>query len=332
MPHDHKSYDPKPIDTTQVKLPAHLRDLTELLASNTHDIWARQRIKEGWTYGQTRDDALKTHPDLVPYAELSESEKQYDRNSATETLKVILSMGYPIHPAPREGGGAGGGLEAPEDCRQQAQDLRRAGELLAAYDRLQSDLRHWPHDARLRQLMGLVLADLGATARANECLARLAREGHHDPETLSILARTHKDLWRQAVTAPERERHRMAAQRYYTQAFEETGDYYPGINVATLAAVAGQRDLARAVAAKVRDICDTRLAAPETNPGKRYYLVATLAEAHLVPGELAAAEDQYTEVAALGRGRWEDIDNKFTKPLVMSAHSTYGIKVGYGTT
>ena len=89
-------YQPKPMDTSEVELPGKLRKLTEELAENTHEIWARQRIAEGWTYGPERDDGKKKHPDLVPYAALPESEKAYDRNTALETLKVIVAMGYRI--------------------------------------------------------------------------------------------------------------------------------------------------------------------------------------------------------------------------------------------
>ena len=92
-------YQPKPMDTSDVKLPGELRKLTEKLAENTHDIWARQRIAEGWTYGPERDDGGKKHPDLVPYSDLPESEKEYDRQTALETLKAIIALGYRIeHP------------------------------------------------------------------------------------------------------------------------------------------------------------------------------------------------------------------------------------------
>ncbi len=53
-------------------------------------------MAEGWRYGPRRDDAKKCHPSLVPYKDLSESEKDYDRNTALETLKVILALGYKI--------------------------------------------------------------------------------------------------------------------------------------------------------------------------------------------------------------------------------------------
>ena len=90
------TYEPRPLDTSGVRLDPGLLALTEQLARNAHDIWARQRLAEGWTHGARRDDALRQHPDLVPYAELPESEKTYDRDAALETLKAIVALGYRI--------------------------------------------------------------------------------------------------------------------------------------------------------------------------------------------------------------------------------------------
>jgi hypothetical protein len=90
------AYRPAPRDTSDVELPRSVRDLTELLAKNAHENWARQRMDDGWKYGPKRDDARKEHPSLVPYESLSESEKEYDRRTAMETLKTILSLGYRI--------------------------------------------------------------------------------------------------------------------------------------------------------------------------------------------------------------------------------------------
>jgi hypothetical protein len=89
-------YRPAPRDTSDVVLPGPIRDLTELLARNTHENWARQRIADGWKHGPRRDDARKEHPSLVPYEELPESEKEYDRRTAMETVKTILALGYRI--------------------------------------------------------------------------------------------------------------------------------------------------------------------------------------------------------------------------------------------
>jgi class 3 adenylate cyclase/tetratricopeptide (TPR) repeat protein len=92
------TYQPWPIDTSSIGLPEDLLVLTERLAENAHDIWARQRLADGWVHGPRRDDAMKRHPCLVPYDELPDSEKQYGRNVALETLKAILALGYTIAP------------------------------------------------------------------------------------------------------------------------------------------------------------------------------------------------------------------------------------------
>lgn len=90
-------YNPQPIDVSDVVLPLELEDLIEALAENVHDTWAKGRIDDGWTYGPVRDDARKHHPCLVPYGELPESEKEYDRNTAVSTLKFIVKKGYAIY-------------------------------------------------------------------------------------------------------------------------------------------------------------------------------------------------------------------------------------------
>ena len=89
-------YRPAPRDTAGVRLPPEIVELTELLARNTHENWARQRLADGWRYGPKRDDAKKEHPSLVPYETLSKSEKEYDRRTAIETLKTIVALGYRI--------------------------------------------------------------------------------------------------------------------------------------------------------------------------------------------------------------------------------------------
>lgn len=89
-------YTPQPIDTTNIILSDDLLELTEKIAENVHDVWSKGRIVEGWTYGEKRDDNKKETPCLVPYSELPENEKEYDRNTALETIKTILSLGYKI--------------------------------------------------------------------------------------------------------------------------------------------------------------------------------------------------------------------------------------------
>ena len=94
------TYIPRPIDTAHVQLPAALEQLLEKLAANTHEVWAARRIKDGWTFGPNRDDANKKHPCLVPYQDLPEAEKEYDRNTAAETLKAVIALKYTISERP----------------------------------------------------------------------------------------------------------------------------------------------------------------------------------------------------------------------------------------
>ena len=89
-------YTPHPIDTTGIELSNELMQLVEQLARNVHENWAQGRINEGWTYGPKRNDALKQHPCLIEYDNLPESEKEYDRKTAMETLKLILKLGWVI--------------------------------------------------------------------------------------------------------------------------------------------------------------------------------------------------------------------------------------------
>lgn len=89
---------PASIDTNGIELPPDILELTERLARHAHDVWQRQRLADGWRPGPVRDDARRTHPSLVPYDDLSDAERQYDRNAALETLRAMLALGYRIIP------------------------------------------------------------------------------------------------------------------------------------------------------------------------------------------------------------------------------------------
>lgn len=90
------NYIPQPIDTKDIELPQELLELAEMIAKNVHEVWSAGRMADGWTYGKERNDANKHHPCLVPYEELTESEKEYDRSTSQETLKLIMKLGFKI--------------------------------------------------------------------------------------------------------------------------------------------------------------------------------------------------------------------------------------------
>lgn len=91
-------YQPNPVDTSDVVLSPELLALTERIAENVHDVWAAGRLREGWRYGERKDSEVKTTPCLVPYGDLPDSEREYDRNTALETIKLIIKLGYRISP------------------------------------------------------------------------------------------------------------------------------------------------------------------------------------------------------------------------------------------
>lgn len=90
------TYTPHPISTDDIELSKDILELSELIAENVHEVWTASRMSEGWTYGKERNDSLKQHPCLIPYNELPEIEKDYDRNTAMQTLKLIQKLGYTI--------------------------------------------------------------------------------------------------------------------------------------------------------------------------------------------------------------------------------------------
>ncbi|HEX8137972.1 MAG TPA: TRAFs-binding domain-containing protein [Pyrinomonadaceae bacterium] len=339
------SYKPQPLDTERVTLPPEIIELTEQLARNAHENWARKRLADGWRYGPRRDDARKEHPGLVPYDELSEEEKQYDRTTALETLKAILLLGYRLDAPSREGGEEAhastdnelAALRAtldnlstldlaslftlwqshnpeqwsstPDIYISLGDQILKSGEPLLAHDVLLEGLKHWPMNVRLRQLQALALARSGATQRANSILIQLHKEGHTDEETLGLLARTHKDLWARSADPEERARQLRLAHLVYIEAYTLSGGYWTGINAATMALLMGQREQAAQLAQEVHEACLMELAKTRDGDANRYWLLATLGEAALILGQWREAEDWYAQAAALGRGRFAELNS-----------------------
>ena len=89
-------YIPQPIDTSDVHFPQELEPLVEVLAKNVHEVWAKSRFDQGWHSGELRDDDQKTHPCLIPYEDLPEMEKEYDRTTSVGTIKLRIKLGFKI--------------------------------------------------------------------------------------------------------------------------------------------------------------------------------------------------------------------------------------------
>ena len=200
-----------------------------------------------------------------------------------------------------------------ESAAAAARQYLEKGEPLLAYNEAQAALERSPGDPQLRRLQALALARSGDVERANAILDALTREGIEDPETLGLLARTHKDLAIAESDALHRAAHLEAAFRIYERAYriarssgDVDGAWYTGINAATAAVLRGDLARAREHAAEVRDIC---LAATDDSHSSRYWRQATLGEASLILGDTQSAIAHYVRAAGIARGRVGDLSS-----------------------
>jgi class 3 adenylate cyclase/tetratricopeptide (TPR) repeat protein len=334
------SYEPKSPDLTGVQVPPDLTSLVEQLAEITHDNWVRQRLADGWRHGHERDDLQKEHPCIVPYDDLPESEKEYDRKISLGVIQAMLALGYRIESAPNPvmAGPAcillsqgekpvdqhlgenlsnldlGRSLEIwqtlkstsgpfPVDIYQDlGQHIMRLGEPLLAYDIVAEGLKLWPQETRLRQLMALALLRSGAVQQALEVLHKLVDEDNRDEETLGLLARAHKDFANRAADPEARTREWGLAYETYASAYERTKGYWSGINAATIARYLNDQERAVDLANRVTAQCLQELSQGKVDPGELYWLQATLGEAALIRGEVSEAIKWYTQ-AGQGAGQ-----------------------------
>jgi class 3 adenylate cyclase len=336
------SYKPDPVDTSSLKLTPDILDLTEQLARNAHDVWAKQRLSGGWSNGPERDDLTKEHPGLIAYDELADSEKEYDRQIALETIKMLLALGYTIASPGESPISAGGTISSsysePLDTTRAIASLAsapvsellriwigrdavwsssaerfsalgghllRTGDPLLAYDVASEGLKQFPSHTRLRQLLGLALARAHATAAANQVLLVLYSEGHRDEETTGLLARTFKDLAFESLIEAETRLHLRKAFELYAASYQSHASYWTGINAATTALLTGEQDQAVELARDVRDLCMSRLSA--VSDDEAYWQRATIGEAWLILKEVTQAEEWYTRAVETGPKRYGDI-------------------------
>lgn len=322
-------------------LPLELLELQEILAESVHDAWAEQRLADGWVWGAVRDDHARTHPGLVPYDRLSESEKHYDRKTAFTTIRTLLNRGYRIlPPSPNYSEGDmsptkirelaplrelvqashSGSVRSlltcwralPREYRWKDLDLARRfvdrlmqfNEPLVAFDCTTEGLEYWPEDLRLKQVQGMCLARAGAARKANQVFSALLAAGHRDEETLANLARTHKTLWHEALAPEERQFQLTAAYEAYLNSYQATQGTWSGINVAFLALMRGDSSQAQEVAEQVQRQCLLTLEQEEAVSADLYWTLATLGEAALIQGHVQSAYQWYAKASAAAGHRY----------------------------
>jgi class 3 adenylate cyclase/tetratricopeptide (TPR) repeat protein len=353
-------YKPAPFDVSGVNLSRDILELTELLARNTHDRWAKLRFAEGWRRGPERSDQRKEHPGLIPYDQLSEAEKEYDRQTVLEAIKTLLAMGYAIQPPTRVDRASNASssrlrselqdLEASvaqshvtlqrlwrerdadswldaQNYKQLARRILEIGEPLLAYDVAAEGVQRFPQNVELRQLLALALARSGAAGSANALLSELYAEGHRDEETVGLLARTHKELAREADGSPEAQKHLRKAFEFYAQAYGSTGGYWTGLNAATLALFLGEHERATTLAEEVARRCRQKLNQSEPANGDRYWILSTLGETALLLRRWSEAEEWYSQALEVGRGNWGSLHSTRHNARLLAQHLGEGIEL-----
>ncbi len=181
--------------------------------------------------------------------------------------------------------------------QQRATQLLSQGAPLPAYDTLAAGLLEFPGDPGLRRLLALALARSGASGQANDILASLVDQGHHDEETVGMFARTFKDLWGAASDASQARQYLEQALHWYSEAHRLSGGYWSGINAATMALLLNDRERATTLARHVTEVCLERRSST-TDAADGYWTVATLGEAALILGERDTAARWYREAIA----------------------------------
>jgi class 3 adenylate cyclase len=341
---------PNRSSTTDVTLTAEHLELVELLAEHSHANWIQALHQLGWQYGLQFDPVNQTHPHLLPFQDLPGAVKAEKRQIFLDNVKVALALGYrlegqqqprrspsptPAAPLPQTIGRRQsdklasllslrqemlkGQQAAPESYCTLGDILLQMGEPLIAYDILTDGLQQWPSHLRLQQMVALALARSGATMVANQLLLKLVSAGQDDEQTLGLLARTHKDLSRQAKAPHLREQQLQLAAQRYLQAYKNSGSLWTGINAATMALVMGQTDQARSLAAAVRTQGIELLAAAETGKDP-YWVLATLGEAELILGNWTVAETYYSQAAEVGQGRFGDLCSSYRNAALLVQH------------
>jgi ryanodine receptor 2 len=91
-------YKPAPLDLSAGILNPKMEELIDQLAENTHNLWAKERIQQSWTYGLNEDSENRRSPHLVPYSKVDEAIKKANRDTASETVRTLLVYGYLLDP------------------------------------------------------------------------------------------------------------------------------------------------------------------------------------------------------------------------------------------
>lgn len=282
--------DPQAASPFETQTGSSVQELLEILASQVHRTILRKHPPEIWQ--------VRSQP--VSYADLPELFKGYERAAALEILDDLKRAGYRIE-VPH------GPISDLLEVQQRAEAFIKQGEPLQAYDVITAALKDWPEDLTLRQLRALTLIRSGASRKAMELLQDLLEDGNRDQGTLAPLARAHRDLADQAKDPRRRHDHLEMACDLYVEAYRANHGIWSGIQVATLTFLLDRREEAEGLAKEVEVSCRELHEAYLEEGQDTFWLVAVLAQAALLQGQMSKALAYYGEVAERSSGRLGDL-------------------------
>ncbi|MEK6624092.1 MAG: TRAFs-binding domain-containing protein [Bdellovibrionota bacterium] len=333
-------YRPRPLDTTDVEIDAELEELVEILSRNTHEVWAQQRLQDGWTLGP-RDDIRKTHPCLIPYDALSETEKNYDRNTSSQVVKFILKAGHKIRGPQRK-------TQAPmvvaghllANIRKNVKDAKalvkiwhirdleewrlssqpyvllgesflHLGQPLLAFDVLREGSEFWPQERQVEFLKALAACRMGLYQLSLEIIERLVSEKQIDEYIIGLRGKNYKELFVRGKKE-NKAQYLARALQSYQEAFALSQGKFSAINCATLALLAGQNEYAKQQARYVLTIIS-----PEASD---YWDIATLGEAELILGHKLQAIALYRKAVSCNRQNYGDLSTTLNNAKLIVRH------------
>lgn len=182
------------------------------------------------------------------------------------------------------------------------------GMLCEAQDLAREAKASFPEAVRITQLCALTLARLGATEKARKYLVDLYESQGGDAETVGLLGRIYKDLWKKTGKLDSARQSRDT----YLQGFSDTRAYYPGINAATMSLVLAEEDRARDIARQVIEICEAER--------EGYWSLATLGEAYLITGDLEKATEHYGRAVTLAGGDLGTVNSSYQQLCLMQRY------------
>src|SRR5579872_284843 len=214
-------------------------------------------------------------------------------NSNTSTV----SMGNPAGSGPPR-------FATQSQCERFVKAAVSSGQLLIAINAARDGLAVF-NSLVLRQQLALALVQTGAFEPARQLLAELVLQGDKAEETLCLMGRVYKELWRHESDRDLALRALRNSRKFYDEAYKRYRTYYPGINLAFVSAMSGQQVAAKRCAREVAELCREQIA--DNKECVDGWLWATWAEARVQLGELALARQSYRRAVKLLAGRWRDI-------------------------